>query len=341
MPRGALPLGRGTSEPVTYGLAQALTGNGSDGDGMNVGAIEQAQHAEQIGSGLGKLTARAEVGRDTGLPAPTRSEAQPGLAGFCIFGIEPDMGPGGVMGREHAGCHRLVAGALRPLGERKAEHVLDHVPRQAAGTQHRHAIAEAGQDGRFDADLGGAPIHDGIDAAIEIGSDMGGHGGTDMTGAIGRGRGDRPADGLEHGMGHGMIGHAQSDAVEPGGRDLADRAARRLRHHQSQWSRPERQRQAFGRRREDALTAGELERSQMSNQRIEARPPLGLVDAGDRSAIGGIGAQAIDRFGGKGDQPALGQDAPGLRQGGWVGPEMQGVSICHPGQPSALLLIDA
>ena len=56
----------------------------------------------------------------------------------------------------------------------------------------------------------------------------------------------------------------------------------------------------------------------MHDQRIEARPPLGGENAGHRLAIGGVGAQAIDRLGRKGDQSAMAQDMRGMGDGGVI-----------------------
>ena len=57
----------------------------------------------------------------------------------------------------------------------------------------------------------------------------------------------------------------------------------------------------------------------MGDQGIEGRPALGLVDAGDRGRIGGIGAEAIDGLGRKRDQAAFGQDTRSRRHGGLAG----------------------
>jgi hypothetical protein len=57
----------------------------------------------------------------------------------------------------------------------------------------------------------------------------------------------------------------------------------------------------------------------MGDQRIEGRPALRLVDAGDRGRIGGIGAEAVDRLGRECDQPALGQDTHCRRHRGLAG----------------------
>ena len=53
----------------------------------------------------------------------------------------------------------------------------------------------------------------------------------------------------------------------------------------------------------------------MRDQRIEARPALDLVDAGDRRGIGGVGGKPVDRLGRDGDGCACAaQDATRQRQ---------------------------
>ena len=47
----------------------------------------------------------------------------------------------------------------------------------------------------------------------------------------------------------------------------------------------------------------------MDDQRIEARPALGLVDARDRLGVGRVGGKAVDRLGRHRDRLA-GQDQP-------------------------------
>ena len=49
----------------------------------------------------------------------------------------------------------------------------------------------------------------------------------------------------------------------------------------------------------------------MDDQRVEARPALGLVDLQHRVGIGGVGAEPVDRLGGEGDELAAAQDGGG------------------------------
>jgi hypothetical protein len=51
----------------------------------------------------------------------------------------------------------------------------------------------------------------------------------------------------------------------------------------------------------------------MCDQRIEARAALGGIKPRDRCAVGGIGAEAVNRFGWKRHEPALAEHARGRR----------------------------
>ena len=101
-----------------------------------------------------------------------------------------------------------------------------------------------------------------------------------------------------------MAGHAHRDAVEAGGRELGDRAAGALRQHQRQRTRPEGGGQPFGGGVEprEPLRGGEI--GDVGDQRIERRPALGGVEPRDRRAVGGVGAEPVDRLGRKGDEAA-------------------------------------
>ena len=72
-----------------------------------------------------------------------------------------------------------------------------------------------------------------------------------------------------------------------------------------------------GRQRGEAFGGRDIEH--MHDQRIEARPALGLEDAGDGLALRGVRAQPVDGLGGKGDQTAGGEVARGLGYRGLVG----------------------
>ena len=83
---------------------------------------------------------------------------------------------------------------------------------------------------------------------------------------------------------------------------------------------------AVGVKTGDLPRRGEI--ADMGDQRIEGRPALGLVEAGDRGRIGGIGAEAVDGLGRERDQPALGQATRRRGHGGLAGGQNLGFQAC-------------
>ena len=66
----------------------------------------------------------------------------------------------------------------------------------------------------------------------------------------------------------------------------------------------------------------------MRDQRIERRPALGGVEPRDRRAVGGVGAEAVDRLGRERDQPAGGEAARRVGDGDEVGGKRRGCRSC-------------
>ena len=126
----------------------------------------------------------------------------------------------------------------------------------------------------------------------------------DPVGGIGRRRGERFAGRGEQRLHRAVRGHADRDRVEPGGDGGRNPRLWPERQHQRERPRPERLGQrARGRiEHRDPLGRGQI--GDMNDQRVEARPALGGVDTRDRRRIGGVGGEAVDRFGGDRDHLA-------------------------------------
>ena len=115
---------------------------------------------------------------------------------------------------------------------------------------------------------------------------------------------------------------AQRDARKSGARELANAAARSGWGDERQRARPEAFGQALRGLRQRGLAQRGVERGDMGDQRIEARPALGGIDPRDRGRRGGVGAEPIDGLGRKGDEPALAQNFGGaLDRGAGSGEE--------------------
>ena len=154
----------------------------------------------------------------------------------------------------------------------------------------------------------GAAIDDQVDPPRKVALHMRGRGRRDVTREVGRWRHHRAAEDSQDVARHGVGRYPDRDRVEAGGGEVGHRAIRRFRQHQRQRARPE----CLGQRGRSGVKARDLPRggdiADMGDQRIEGRPALGLVEAGDRGRIGGVGAEAIDGLGRERDQPAFGQD---------------------------------
>jgi hypothetical protein len=68
----------------------------------------------------------------------------------------------------------------------------------------------------------------------------------------------------------------------------------------------------------------------MDDDRIGGGPALGIEKTRDRIAIEGVRAEAVDRFGGKGDETAAPQAVGGARNGARVRSiGVDGDDVCH------------
>ena len=108
-----------------------------------------------------------------------------------------------------------------------------------------------------------------------------------------------------------MRRHADGQRVETGAGEQIDRATRAPRQHQGQRPGPKRGRQARG----DFTCLDVVERrfgvGEVTDQRVEVRPALGLEDRGNRTAVGGVGAKPVDGFSTERDQTAVAEEASG------------------------------
>ena len=139
-------------------------------------------------------------------------------------------------------------------------------------------------------------------------------GGADAAGKVRAGGRDGHAGRGDELAGNRVRRNPDGERIEARRDKLADAMprARPPLQDQRQRPRPERLRQ---RRR----LVGELDKIErgaeaihMRDQRIEARPALGLENARHRLAVGGIGAQAVHRLGRERHEAAGTQDARGL-----------------------------
>ena len=208
---------------------------------------------------------------------------------------------------------------------------LDGFAGHAARPQ-QHRLAEASDDGGFDADRRRAAVDNEIDPAAQIGKHMGRRRWRDVAGAVGRWRNDRLAEFLQKVLRHRVARHAHRDAVEARRRQLGHRAVRGLRQHERQRTRPERRREPFGvciktRQRPRRRGVGDV-----TNERIEGRPAFGGIEPRHGHGVGGVGTEPVDRLGRKRDQAAGRKTAHRLGDSGLIGgPNAGRERGCHCG----------
>ena len=155
-----------------------------------------------------------------------------------------------------------------------------------------------------------------------------------MAGKVRRRRHHRSAAGRQDALRRTMARNAHRDGVESGGGEVRHRAVGRPRQHQRQRSRPERGREPRGAGVEAGEPACGRDVGHVRDQRIERGTSLGLVEARHRLAVGGVGAEPVHRFGGKGDQAAGAQRARRELDGRRIGADQAGRRFPrHPWQP--------
>ena len=130
----------------------------------------------------------------------------------------------------------------------------------------------------------------------EIGFDGGSRRGAHPARGIGAGCGKRAAERGDQ-LGAETLGHPERDRAEAGGDQRVDRRARLERQDQRQRPRPECLGELLRQRIEQRDRLRHLKRRDMGDQRIEARPALGLEDARDGLAVGGVGGEPVDGLG--------------------------------------------
>ena len=213
--------------------------------------------------------------------------------------VEPHRLRRRIMAFELAG--RLDLRIVLPRDDRQAAGLLQHRGRDWAGAQQADAVRFGCGNGRFQPFAGRAFVQDHADLAVEAGQHMLGPAGADRSAAIGRRRRQRPTT-LADQRAHRRMGRqAQRHGRQAGHHQRRQAAIGPHRQHHGQRARPEAGGKLLGLGREIGQPPRHLHVGDMDDQRVEAGPPLGAVDARDRLGIGGIGRQAIDGFGGNGD----------------------------------------
>lgn len=159
----------------------------------------------------------------------------------------------------------------------------------------------------FDPDLAGPAVEDGVDAITELICHGVGGGGGEPVAAVGAGGGEWDPRGAQEGEGDGMARHAKRDRVATGNDRGGDACSKG--EDEGQRPGPEGGGETGGAFVPAGGPAGGVFCvCAMNDQGIVGGAPLCLEDFLHGVFMAGVGAQPVDRFRGKGDEPPGAQD---------------------------------
>ena len=206
-------------------------------------------------------------------------------------------------GTEHAAGHSHFA----------LKHAADHFLRHTAGSEDDRITVAQVQDSGFQADVAHAAVNNQRDFPVHVLQHMGSRGRARPAGTVrGRSGNGKIAD-LQHPARNGMGRHPDGDGGQAGRHFIRDR--RFLFTEDRQRSGPEFPDQGKGTLRNDAqgIQLGKI--VDMYDERIVRGTALGGENGQDGILIQRVGAEAVDRFRGEGDQAAVLQDFRGTGVG--------------------------
>ncbi len=197
---------------------------------------------------------------------------------------------------------------------------FDLLRRDGAGAVLQDRLARNVDHGGFDAEMGRAGIEDGFDAANEVVEDVVGGRGAGVAEAIGAGRGDGDAGGAEELKCGGMSGDANADEGAAGGYGVRDGGSFGQKHGER--AGPEGAGELLDALAELGGNGGYaveiVEAGDVDDERVPGGPLLGGEDAGHGFCGECVGAEAVDGFGGEGDEAAGAEEICGPRYIGGI-----------------------
>ena len=303
----------GTAQAIVDGDPQATLRHRHDGDRRKAWLVEGVEVGEEVGGGLDEIAAGAEVEGLGGARERCRPEGQERLLGSDIAGRQAQGPLRRVVARQLAGGGHGVA--LAGLGDGLSERRFQLLAGDGAGAQQARLFVGEAENRRFQPDPAGTAVQDEVDPRAQACRHMGGGSRAEAAGGIGAGGGHRPVHRLEQRPRDRMGRKPQGEALEAGAAETRDPAFRPAGQHQGQRARPEARRQGLRTAVEHRLRRRRLDLGQVHDQGVEARPRLGGEDPGDGPLLGGVGPQAVDRLGRKGDEAAGGEALDSLGDG--------------------------
>lgn len=196
--------------------------------------------------------------------------------------------------------------------------------RDAAGAKQDGLWPGERKNGGLDANVAGTAVEYVVHVRSQATADVVGGGGRELREAVGAGGGERDAGGLDQCERDGVSGHAQAYGGKAGGDDQGNCPRRRrcramlgrccvgLGKDQCQRAGPELLGQAGGGIGPGDERVGHFIRRHVNDQGAGCGPAFDGEDTGDGFRIQGVGAEAIDRFGGERDQTSSAEEVGGV-----------------------------
>ena len=167
-------------------------------------------------------------------------------------------------------------------------------PATPPGAQQARRLADKRHDGRFQPDRAWSRVEHERHRVAELLDHVLGAGRADAAGAVGARRGQRPAERGDRPPAAGPRGARSAMVESPAVTSGCTGAASASGTTSDKRPRPEFLRQLLGARVEHAVAPRHLQARHVADQRIEARPPLGLEDARHRLAVRRVRREAVD-----------------------------------------------
>ena len=317
----------GLFQPVADGEAKSRAVGTLRPDGGHVRRVEGAQRIKNVLRLRELVAARAEPVNDVSREERRELVEADHAVPRADLGKQPPRARTGRAGDDRDGRLRRIMAVLHarcagPLPRRHllrdrlihrhlAEHGAQLLERQPARAQQARRRTGQVDDGRFHAHTAGAAVHHAVDPAVHVLADVRGGRTARAARGVGARRGDRNAGGRDDRTRHRVIGAAHPDGVQPAGGD--ERHAVRLRQYHRQRPGPEAPGKAVRRLRHILAVAREPARVwDMQDERVILRAALGLKNVPHGVRVQSVRAEAVDRLGRDGEQPAAAQNVRGL-----------------------------
>ncbi len=329
----SLKLHGGAAEAVHHGDSDAVFGEGFGDDFVDAEVIEGAEDVEEADGGFGELAFAGAEHHDFD-PVGEVDVAVFGFAtvaheGVAFVGIRDEVGGrfeeaegglGGIVGGELAGGFGGFVDDTAGEGLHLAVEFEVFGGDGSGAEDGDGGFGGAGfdfDDGGFETVHGGAGVDDEGDASVEFCLDGGGGGGADAAEAVGAGGGDGASEALGDFFEEAVGADTDGNGGESGGDEVGDDVF--FGEDDGEGAGPE----AVGDFLEDGVdVSGDVSDHgevffvrEMDDEGIEGGAFFGFEDFGDGGGVEGVGGEAVDGFGGQGDDFTCLEEPDGFGDG--------------------------